>query len=208
MRLLVSLVLCLGLVLGAGAALGQTLEELVARLPDGSYSDCADIVAAIGATGDDRAGKVLDALQSGDLAVRKADGVVVRVTGRGSRAKAFDPLTGKELGPVPSRSTSAIKVINALRRAVRSALSTLRLAAKDPGRRLAAANEAFRTPDPEQLDAIRAALAVEENTDVWRALEEAAAAALLGSNAGVDERVAAIKVVAGHGGSDALSALT
>ena len=48
------------------------------------------MVAAIGATGDDRAAAVLEALQEGDLHARKADGAVIRVTGRGSNAEAFD----------------------------------------------------------------------------------------------------------------------
>ncbi len=206
MRRLVSLLLlCL---LFAGPALAQSLEDLIAQLPEGSYSDRAEVVAAIGATGDDRAAAVLEALQDGDLAMRKADGVVVKVTGRGSKARAFDALTGEELGPVPSRSTEAVKVNNALRRAIRSALSTVRLTSHDPGRRLGAANEAFRTPDPEQLEAIEAALAVEQDPTVRTALEEARAAALLRSDADVGTRVAAISVVAAHGGSDALSALT
>jgi urea transport system permease protein len=209
MRLLVPLLVLLGLVLGVPArAQSQSLEELIAQLPEGSYSDRAEVVAAIGTTGDDRASAVLEALLEGDLAARKADGVVVRVTGRGSRAMAFDPLTGEELGPVASRSTDSIKVNNSLRRAIRSALSTVRLTAKDPARRLGAAQAAFRTPDPEQLEAIEAALAIEQDAGVRTALEEARAAALLQSDADVETRVAAIGVVAAHGGSDALSALT
>ena len=189
--------------------MAQSLEELIAQLPEGSYSDRAEVVAAIGATGDDRAAAVLDALQEGDLHARKADGAVIRVTGRGSNAEAFDPLTGAALGPVAARSTDPIKVNNALRRAVRSAISTLTLMSDDPARRLAAANEAFRTPDPEQLEAIRDGAGGGSRTRrVRQALEEAQAAALLNSDAELAERVAAVGVVAGRGGSDALSALT
>lgn len=206
MRFLATLVLVLAM--GAGAGFAQTLEELVARLPEGSYSERAEVVAAIGTTGDDRAAALLEALQEGDLAARKADGAVVRVEGKGSKAVAFDPLTGAELGPVASRSTESIRVNNSLRRAVRSALSTLRLTARDPARRLGAAAEAFRTPDPEQLGAIEAALAKEEDEAVRQALVDARAAALLKSEADTETRVAAIGTVAAHGGSEALSALT
>ena len=111
----------------------MTFEELIAKLPEGSFSDRAAVVSQIAATGDERAAAVLDALQAGDLAVRKGDGAVVRVAGRGAKAVAFDPLTGAELGPVPPRSTEAVKVNNALRRSVRSAISTLTLMAKDSG---------------------------------------------------------------------------
>jgi urea transport system permease protein len=208
MRLLAPVVLWLTIAFGGGPCLAQTLEELTARLPEGSFSSRAEVVAAIAATGDPRAAAVLEALQEGDLHARKADGAVVRVTGRGSKAEGFDPFTGAELGPVPARSTEPVKVNNALRRAIRSAISTLTLRASDPGSRLAAAGEAFRRPDPEQLDAIRAALAAEEDPGVRRALEAAEAAALLNSDAEVAVRVAAIGVVASRGGSDALSALT
>ena len=151
---------------------------------------------------------MLGALSAGELHVRKADGAIVRVTGRGSKAEGFDPLTGAALGPVAARSTDAIKVNNALRRAIRSAISTVSLLAKDPAKRLAAADQALRAPDPEQLDAIRTALAAEQDPAVKAALEKAEAAALLNSDADVAARVAAIGVVAAQGGSDALSALT
>ena len=101
MRLLAPLLLWLVL---CGGAFAQSLEELIAQLPEGSYSDRAEVVAAIGATGDDRAAVLLGALQEGDLHARKADGAVIRVIGRGSKAEGFDPLTGAELGPVAARS--------------------------------------------------------------------------------------------------------
>ncbi len=208
MRLLVPVLLWLALAAGSGPALAQSLEELILELPSGSYSDRADVVAAIGASGDERAVTVLDALQDGDLHARKEDGAVIRVTGRGSKAKGFDPLTGAELGPVPARSTDPIKVNNSLRRAIRSAMSALTLMSDDPVRRLSAAAEAFRARDPETLEAIETALAAEQDPGVRRALEEARAAALLSTDADVAERVAAIGIVAGRGGNDALSALT
>ena len=112
----------------------------------------------------------------------------------------FDVLTGAELGPVAARSTDPIRVNNALRRAIRSAVSTLTLTDPDPARRLEAANAAFRSPDPEQLAAIGAALAAEQDPAVRLALEQAQAAARLGSDADVAARVAAIGVVARRGG--------
>ena len=72
----------------------------MARLPDGSFGERAEVVGAIAATGDPRAAALLEALGEGELHARKADGAIVRVTGRGSKAQGFDPLTGAELGPV------------------------------------------------------------------------------------------------------------
>ena len=209
MRLFAALTLWFALLLASGPALAQSLEDLVNTLPDGSFNDRAKVVTAIAAIGDERAAAMLDALQAGDLAVRKADGVVVRVSGRGAKAEAFDPLTGADLGPVAPRSTEPIKVNNALRRSVRSAIGTLTLMAKDPAKRLSAATQAFRSPDPDQLDAIRAALAAETDPAVKAALQDAEAATLVRSDtADVAARVAAIGTIAARGGSDALSALT
>jgi urea transport system permease protein len=204
MRLIVLLLLAL---VGAPAC-AQPLEALIAMLPEGGFPDRAEVVAAIGAGGDDRAAAVLEALQEGDLHARKADGAVIRVTGRGAKAEGFDPLTGAALGPVPARSTTPIRVNNALRRAIRSAVSTLTLRHPDPARRMAAADAAFRSPDAEQLPAIAAALAAEQDPGVRGALEAARAAALLDSDADAAARVAAVAVVAERGGREALALLT
>ncbi len=204
MRLLVSFLVWLVL---CGGAMAQSLEDLIATLPDGSYSDRAAVVAQIGASGDERGAAVLKALSDGELQARKDDGAVIRVTGKGTKAEAFDVLTGAALGPVAARSTEAVKVNNSLRRAIRSAISTLTLMSPDPARRMAAAGEAFRTPDPEQLEAIEAALAAEQDAGVKAALEAARAASLLKSDAPLADRVAAVGVVAAQGGSDALAAL-
>ena len=99
----------------------QTLEDLMARLPDGNFNERAEVVSGIAATGDPRAAAVLEALGEGELHRRKDDGAIIRVTGRGAeRRRASTPLTGAELGPVAARSTEAIRVNNALRRAIRA----------------------------------------------------------------------------------------
>jgi urea transport system permease protein len=203
MRLLLPLLLWLAL---AGGALAQSLEALVAELPEGSFSDRAKVVAAIAASGDARAAPVLRALGDGDLAARKADGAVIRVTGRGAKAQGFDLLTGEALGVVPARSTEPVKVNNALRRAVRSALASLTLRDPDPGRRAAAAAEAFKNPDPDAVQALEAALAAETDAGVRPLLEAARAAAILAGGGEEAARVAAIAVVAGRG-SEALPLL-
>jgi urea transport system permease protein len=73
---------------------------------------------------------------------------------------------------------------------------------------LVAANSAFAAPDPEQLEAIGAALAAEQDATVRTALEQAQAAAVVQSDAPVADRVAAIGVVESRGGQDALQVLT
>ena len=88
MRVIALILVCL--TLAAGAAAAQTLEDLMARLPDGGFGERAEVVGAIAATGDPRAAALLEALGEGELHARKADGAIVRVTGRGSKAQGFD----------------------------------------------------------------------------------------------------------------------
>ena len=189
--------------------MAQPLEELIAAAAGGQLRRPAEVVAAIGATGDERAAAVLEALQEGELHARKADGAVIRVTGRGSKAEGFDPLTGAALGPVAARSTEAIKVNNALRRAIRSAISTLTLMSPDPARRMAAAGEAFRTPRPRAARGDRGGA----GGGGGRRRQGGARGGAGGGAAAVRRAVwptgwRRSGVVAGRGGSDALAALT
>ncbi|TPE53175.1 urea ABC transporter permease subunit UrtB [Amaricoccus solimangrovi] len=206
MRILLTLTVWFGLLL-ASAASAQSLEDLARQLPEGSFNDRAEVVAKIGATGDDRAVGLLNALGEGELRVREADGAVIQVKGRGSKAVGYDPLTGDELGPVGSGSTESIRVNNSLRRAVRAAIGLLTLSSPDAGKRLAAANTAFAAPDPEQIEALDTAIAKEGDAAVRTAMEQARAAAVLASDAPGAEKVAAIGIVARRGGTDALTVL-
>jgi urea transport system permease protein len=206
MRRLIPLLLTFLLL--APAAWAQTLEELMARLPEGNFNARAAVVGQIAATGDERAAAVLEALGEGELHQRVRDGAIIRVTGRGSRAEGFDALTGEALGPVAARSTEAIRVNNSLRRAIRAAMGVLTLQHPDPARRLAAANAAFGAPDPEQLAALEAVIASEEDDAVRRALEQARAVTLLATDAPVAERVEAVAMVATRASREALGALT
>ena len=197
MRLLAAIVIWISL--AVAPALAQSFEELVARLPEGSFSDRAEAVSALAASGDPRAAAVLRVLGDGELQQRKEDGALVRVTGRGAAATAFDLYTGAEIGPVAARSTEAVKVNNSLRRTIRAALATLTLRDPDPARRTSAALEAFKNPDPEALPALEAALAAETDAGVKSLLEEARAASVLASDADPAARIAALAVVAERG---------
>lgn len=206
MRLFATLACWLCLVF-ATAASAQSLEELMAKLPDGDFNERSAAVNAIAATGDPRAAALLEALSEGELQKRASDGAILRVTGRGDKAVGFDPLTGAELGPVAARSTEAIRVNNSLRRAIRAAMGTLTLKSPDPAMRLEAANSAFRAPDPEQLGAIEAALASESDPRIATALGQARALTLLKTDAPLVDKVAAIAVIAERGGNEAMTAL-
>jgi urea transport system permease protein len=206
MRLIAPLLVWLALLAGPGAA--QTLEELMLRLPEGGFPERAEVVAEIARTGDDRAVAVLEALGEGELHVRKADGALLRVTGRGANQQGFDVLTGAELGPVAARSTEGVRVNNSLRRGVRAAIGVLTLMHPDPARRLAAAQAAFVAADPAQIDLLAEVMASEDDPAVARALEAAIAVSVLASDAPAADKVVAIETVAAGPSRDALAALT
>ena len=187
----------------AATVSAQTVEELVARLPDGSFDDRARVVAQIAATGDPRAVDVLNALVDGDLAAMKSDGTIVILKGR----NATDALTGADLGQ-PGRSAEKVKVNNSLRRDIRAALGMLTLRDPDPAKRLAAADAAFRAADPEQLDALEAAFAAETDAGVKTRLGLARATALLKSDAPLPERVEAVALIGDLRDQSTLSILT
>lgn len=207
------LILCLALVASvalprAAAASDEALEDLILLLPQGDFGDRAQVVARIGRTGDGRAAAVLDALLEGELHQRNADGRMVRVSGGRGNQRATDVLTGEDLGAVAARSTTPVRVNNALRRAIRPALSALTLTDPDPARRLAAAEAAFRSPDPEMIEALAAAQAEEADPAIARALAAARAAAVLASDAPVAERIAAIDTIALRPARSAIAALS
>ena len=182
--------LCAPILAGA-----QTLEELMQRLPDGGFGDRAEVVIAIGRTGDPRAAYVLEALLEGELHQRNADGVLLRVTGGRGNEQGFDLLTEEALGPVAARSTNAVRVNNALRRTIRTSMGILTLRHPDPARRLAAAESAFRSADAEQLEPLTEALEAETDDRVRRALAQARAVTLLATDAPLAERMEAVEVI-------------
>ena len=115
------LILALGHALWAAAASAQSFEDLVRQLPAGDFADRAKVVAAIAATGDDRALPVLDSLLEGELAELKSNDAIVLLRSVGRDDFATDALTGEDYGEVPSRGASKIKVNNQLRSTIRVA---------------------------------------------------------------------------------------
>ncbi|WP_370204707.1 urea ABC transporter permease subunit UrtB [Pararhodobacter marinus] len=190
------LALCLAM-LTPLAASAQTLDELVARLPDGSYDDRAAVVAEIAATGDPRALAVLEALLEGELEQRNSDGRIVIVGGTRRAPTGTDALTGEELGELGRRATERIRVNNSLRRTIRTAMGVMTLRDPDPARRLAAAEAALRSPAVEQLDALDAAMQAEELDYIREAQTLAHAATILASDADTETKIEAVGVIAG-----------
>ncbi|MCA9904590.1 MAG: hypothetical protein KC547_12115 [Anaerolineae bacterium] len=179
--LLRAMALLAGLLAWTAAALAQdgpkagaeALRALVNALGTGGYSQTSDQISALAATGDPTVAPVLQALADGDLYVREADGAVFIAARAGKIYRLRDPLSGQDAGEAGRKDIDKIKVNNSLRRAIRAALGALTLQAGDLGQRLAAAQNLFKTRDPEALESLDAALAKESDPGVRAAMAEA-----------------------------------
>ncbi len=78
----------------------DALRPLVNKLGEGGFKETEAQVGALAATGDPAVAPALEALSSGDLYVRKSDGMAVIGTKAGPGLALTDPLTGGALGTV------------------------------------------------------------------------------------------------------------
>ncbi|KOF17235.1 urea ABC transporter permease [Ensifer adhaerens] len=210
-RILQTLLITLCLLVSAhvtGLRAADDLGALVSALGTAKLAELDDRIAALAKSGDPRVIPVLEALGEGNLYARKADGGVFLTTEMGASLVLVDPLDGAQLGEVPKGELQKIKVNNAVRRAVRSALGGLTLFSADAGARLKAAQSMRQTPSADALEAIETALAAEKDVTVRKTLDEARAVTLLVSDRSDDDKRAAIKLLAEGGGREALGALS
>ncbi len=181
---------------------------LVDALGPGSFTQHEAAMTALLATGDPRVAPILQALGDGNLYVRKSDSKVVIGTKAGDGFALKDPLDQTDLGTAASSDIDKIKVNNALRGKIRTAIGQLTLMSPDRATRLSAAQAVLKTADPATLELIKKALAAETDPQIKSVMELAEAVIILKTDATVDEKRAAIATVAGHGDRDALTVLT
>ena len=182
-------------------------KDLINALGKASFKEAEALLTQIAATGDARVVPALEAFAEGDLYLRKSDGSVVITKAVGANLAAIDPLTGETAGEAPKAAYTKIKVNNTLRRAIRSALGGLTLLSPDRAVRLQAAQQVLQSPSAENLDLVETALAKETDPEVKARMEEARAVSLLASDRSVEEKRAAIDMVASLGGREAIGIL-
>ena len=195
--------------LGSGprVAAAADLEPMVNALGQGGFAGAETAIKALAATGDPSVAPILDALNKGNLFIRKADGKAVIAMHNGSELLLTDPVSGSELGAESAGALDKIKVNNKLRRVIRAAMGTLTLRNADPAARLAAAGALFKSRDTDAAEAVAAAIAAETDNRVRRALEQAYAAIVLTGDAGDDQKIAAVAVIKARADQDALGLL-
>jgi len=190
------------------SAQAAELRNLINALGEGGYKETEAQISAIAATGDPAAAPVLEALEAGNVYVRKSDGLVFITEKVGRTFNLIDPLTGEivEEG-VASGAIEKVRVNNRLRRAVRSALGALTLMSPNPATRREAATATFQSADPDSIELIETALAAEKDVAIAKLLREARAAAVLKSDRPDEEKADAVTVIAERGDRDSLSLL-
>jgi len=182
-------------------------KPLIDALAKADFNEAEKLIGQIAATGDTRVVPALGAFAEGDLYFRKSDNLVFIAKATGSSFELVDPLTGASAGTVPKSAVTKIRVNNNLRRVIRSAMGGLTLLSPDRTVRLQAADAVLRSPSPENLELVEAALAKETDAQVKARMEEARAVSVLSSNRSVDEKRAAIETIRNLGGRNALGIL-
>ena len=205
---LFALTFFLGVSISAAQTDPESLRPLVNDLAKGKFKETEQQVNALAATGHPAAAPVLSALSEGNLYVRQSDQIVFIARKEGKTFILTDPLSFEAAGEAGRRDVKKIRVNNKLRRLIRATLGTLTLRAPDRAVRRAAAEAVFKAKDPAALDSLEAALAVETDDGVRKAMERARASALLSSERGEEEKLWAIQILEEMSNRDALSLLT
>ena len=184
-----------------------TLRPLVDALAPGSFRDREAAAQLLGNTGDPRVVPVLQSLLAGELHMIEATGQVVFVAPAGGNVALTDPVTGDAIGELASGEVDKVKVNNGLRRGLRTIIGQMTLLSDDRATRHSAALSVLRDANPDNLELLDAALAEETAPDVKAVMEAARASIILKTDAGIDEKRAAVELLKARGGRDALNTL-
>src|SRR3954469_9467649 len=160
---------------------GRNIE----RLAFGEGDEKVEAIAALVASGDEKALAALQALADGDLYTSGKRVLIVKGD------EVTDAVTGQKLDKAPEDKED-ITVNNRLRRELGGALAALRLVSPKVEVRFAAAKELLGSVEPGMLPLVKKALARETNADIKSMLEQIEAALELKAD-DRDARLAAVK---------------
>ncbi len=183
------------------AARADALDDTMAKFLDDKFPQTEKAIGELAAEAPPQAAAILDALGDNRLLFDKADRLVAYKTAAGA---ILDAKTGQAIAN--PAAFKKVRVNNAIRRAIEGSLGSLTLANPDPEKRIAAAEDVFRTRDVKALPALRAQLAKESNPRVADALRIAEAAIVaVSDNASSPDRLAAIDILKARGDQDSQS---
>ncbi len=187
----------------SGVARADALDDTLAKFLDDKFPQSEKAIGELAAEAPPQAAAILDALGDSRLLIDAADHIVAYKTATGT---IFDAKTGATIPAERASALKKVRVNNALRVAIQGAMGSLTLANPDPEKRIAAAEDVFKTRDAKAMPALEAQLAKENDQRVADALKLARAAILATSNsASPRDRLAAIQTLTARGGEDAQS---
>jgi urea transport system permease protein len=191
------------LLLSSGAARADALDDTLAKFLADKFPQTEAAVSELAAEAPSQAAAILDALGDNRLLIDPADHLVAYKTAAGALVNAK---TGAPVEGVDPAAFKKVRVNNALRSAIEGAMGSLTLANPDPEKRLAAAEDVFRTHDAKALPALQTQLAKESDPRVAAALKLAQASIFATSDTtSTQDRLAAIATLKGRGDQDAQS---
>ncbi|WP_064684814.1 urea ABC transporter permease subunit UrtB [Rhizobium bangladeshense] len=205
------LTLCLisGLTLpGAGVRAQDDVHVLVDALGVGGFPERDAAIRALVASGDSHVSQILQRLSDGQLYVNSEGGPVLVQGGTEDEPVYSDPITGEAVADIDPDVMSKVKINNALRTTITTMMSQLTLLSPDRSARLAAAEGMLKDADPANLDLLSSALSAEKDGEIKNTMEAARAVMVLKSDAGIEEKKAAIDTIAGRGGRNAMTILS
>ena len=185
------------------AARADAVDDTLAKFLDDKFPQTAAAIGELAAEAPPQAAAILEALGDNRLLIDAADHLVAYKTAAGAILNAK---TGAPVEGVDPAAFKKVRVNNALRSTIEGAMGSLTLANPDPEKRLAAAEDVFRTHDAKALPALQAQLAKESDPRVAAALRLAEASIFATSDsASPQDRLSAIATLKERGDQDAQS---
>ncbi|EGE57974.1 UNVERIFIED_ORG: urea transport system permease protein [Rhizobium esperanzae] len=192
----------------AGLRAQDNVHALVDALGVGGFPEREAAIRALVASGDSHVSRILQQLSDGQLYVNSEGGPVLVQGGTEDEPTYSDPISGEAIADLDPDMMSKVKINNALRTTITTMMSQLTLLSPDRSARLAAAEGMLKDADPTNLDLLNSALSAEKDGEIRNTMEAARAVMTLKSDAGIEDKKAAIDTIAARGGRDALTILT
>lgn len=187
----------------AAQASQDEVATILAGFTRGQFPATLAAIDALAASGHPQAADILTALENRRLVFETAGR---RVLWKDASGAHFDALTGEAVA-APG-ATTEVRISNAVRRSVQTAMASLTLRAPDPRRRIEAAAAILRARDLSQRDALAAARADETDPAVQSAFDDALAGLAIADTAASEaDRLAAIERLAARGDASARALL-
>jgi urea transport system permease protein len=203
-RIFAALVIAFALLGAVSQAQADAYEDALQGFVTDDFSDTADAIEKVAASGSPNAALVLEALQDGRLQYSAEE---KQVYVKDKDDKLTDAASGEAVAAPPA-DIDNVRLNNRLRGMLGGVIGGLTLMSPDPGRRYEAAQSVYRSRDAGALPALEKAIEAEKDAGIRKALMEARAAIVIGAgDTGDDDRIAAIETIRARGGQDALSIL-